>query len=41
MENIASDIEKNLELVAVTAIEDQLQDQVADAIRTMTGAGIK
>jgi magnesium-transporting ATPase (P-type) len=34
-------IEINLELVGSTAIEDRLQDQVADSIQFMKSAGIK
>ena len=34
-------IEKNMELVGSTAIEDRLQDEVADTIQFMKAAGIK
>ena len=34
-------IETNMELIASTAIEDRLQDQVADTIQFMKNAGIK
>lgn len=34
-------IEVNLELIGATAIEDRLQDQVADSIQFMKKAGIK
>jgi phospholipid-transporting ATPase len=34
-------IEVNLELIGATAIEDKLQDQVADSIQFMKKAGIK
>ena len=34
-------IEVNLELIGSTAIEDRLQDQVADTIQFMKSAGIK
>jgi phospholipid-transporting ATPase len=34
-------IEQNLELIGSTAIEDRLQDEVADTIQFMRDAGIK
>ena len=34
-------IENNLELIGSTAIEDQLQDEVADTIQFMKSVGIK
>lgn len=34
-------IEKSLELIGCTAIEDRLQDEVADTIQFAKGAGIK
>lgn len=34
-------IEKELELIGSTAIEDRLQDEVADTIEFMKNAGIK
>ena len=34
-------IEKNMELIGSTAIEDRLQDEVADTIQFMKRAGIK
>lgn len=34
-------IEKDLELIGSTAIEDKLQDEVADTIKFMKKAGIK
>ena len=34
-------IETNLDLVGATAIEDMLQDKVAETIRTLREAGIK
>ena len=37
----ADEVERDLELVGVTAIEDKLQEGVPDAIRTLIQAGIK
>lgn len=36
-----NEIESNLELIGVTAIEDKLQDEVPEAIATLIEAGIK
>jgi P-type E1-E2 ATPase len=41
MDNVAKKIEKDFELVGATAIEDKLQDEVADTISFMKQAGIK
>ena len=38
---VMEEIEKNLELMGVTAIEDKLQDGVGDALTTFRGADIK
>ena len=38
---VNSEIEKELELVGSTAIEDKLQDEVADTIKFIKNAGIK
>ena len=38
---VDEEIEKEMELIGTTAIEDKLQDQVADAIKFMKRAGIK
>ena len=37
----AEEIEKDLELVGLTAIEDKLQNGVPDAIATLIAAGMK
>ena len=37
----AEAIEKNLELIGATAIEDKLQDGVPEAIATLADAGIQ
>lgn len=39
--NVDNSIELELELVGATAIEDKLQDEVADTIKFMKVAGIK
>lgn len=36
-----NEIESNLELIGVTAIEDKLQDEVPESIATLIEAGIK
>ena len=41
MELVQEEIETNLELVAATAIEDKLQDEVGSTISTLKEAGIK
>ncbi|KAI3661424.1 hypothetical protein MP638_003897 [Amoeboaphelidium occidentale] len=41
MEKIADEIEKNLELLGITAIEDQLQDGVPQALDSLREANIK
>jgi len=41
LDNVAEAIEKNLQLLGATAIEDKLQDGVPDAIHTLQQAGIK
>jgi P-type E1-E2 ATPase len=41
MQEVNEMIEKDLELVGSTAIEDRLQDKVADTIRFMKRVGIK
>ena len=41
MEELQDEIERDLELVGVTAIEDKLQDEVALTIRKMKDTGIK
>ncbi|KAK9806980.1 hypothetical protein WJX72_009386 [[Myrmecia] bisecta] len=38
---VAEDLERDLELLGVTAIEDKLQDGVPDAIQTLIDAGMK
>jgi len=38
---IDEEIETELELIGATAIEDKLQDQVADTIQFMKNTGIK
>jgi phospholipid-transporting ATPase len=41
LEQIAEEIEQNLNLLGATAIEDKLQDGVPDTIHTLQQAGIK
>ena len=41
VEKVDGEIEVNLELIGSTAIEDKLQDEVADTINFMKDAGIK
>ena len=41
MQEVNEKIETDLELVGSTAIEDRLQDKVADTIRFMKRVGIK
>jgi phospholipid-translocating P-type ATPase (flippase) len=41
IEQVANKIEKNMDIVGVTAIEDKLQDGVPDTIATLAQAGIK
>lgn len=41
IEEVANEIEKNLELVGATAIEDKLQDEVPETIASLMLAGIK
>lgn len=41
MAEIDEEIETELELIGATAIEDKLQDQVADTIQFMKNTGIK
>lgn len=41
MDKVAEEIEKDFELVGATAIEDKLQDEVADTISFMKSAHIK
>jgi hypothetical protein len=41
LDNVAAAIEKNLQLLGATAIEDKLQDGVPDTIHTLQQAGIK
>ncbi|KAJ3272622.1 hypothetical protein HDV01_005369 [Terramyces sp. JEL0728] len=41
LEDAADIIEKNLELIGATAIEDKLQDEVPDTIHTLMEAGIR
>lgn len=41
LDNVAELIEKDLQLLGATAIEDKLQDGVPDAIHTLQQAGIK
>lgn len=36
-----NEIEMDLELIGVTAIEDKLQDEVPESIATMLDAGVK
>ena len=38
---VAEVVERDLELLGVTAIEDKLQEGVPDAIRTLIAAGIR
>ena len=40
-EKLIEEVEKDLELVGVSAIEDKLQDGVPAAIQTLLDAGIK
>jgi len=41
IDEVSENIEKNLELVGATAIEDKLQDQVGPTIKSLKDAGIK
>ena len=41
LENLASELECEVELVGISAIEDKLQDNVGDVIDGLRGAGIK
>jgi P-type E1-E2 ATPase len=41
IEKVVKDLEIDLELIGATAIEDKLQDQVADTIKSIKSAGIK
>ena len=41
MQRVNEKIEKDLELIGSTAIEDRLQDKVSDTIRFMKRVGIK
>jgi magnesium-transporting ATPase (P-type) len=41
MDKVAEEIEKEFELVGATAIEDKLQEEVADTISYMKSANIK
>ena len=41
MERIQNQIERNLEILGATAIEDRLQDEVGDTINVLKKAGIK
>lgn len=41
MTKVADDLEKDLHLVGITAIEDKLQDGVPDTIADLAKAGIK
>jgi P-type E1-E2 ATPase len=41
IEKAAQKIENELELIGATAIEDKLQDEVADTIKFIKRAGIK
>ena len=41
MENVIEKLEKHMELVGVTAVEDLLQDDVKSSIETLRKAGIK
>lgn len=41
LDNVAELIEKDLQLLGATAIEDKVQDGVPDAIHTLQQAGIK
>lgn len=41
MDELAAEIECDFELVGATAIEDKLQDEVADTISSLKQAGIK
>lgn len=41
LEKVNEEIEKDLELIGSTAIEDRLQDKVADTIKFMKRVGIK
>ena len=41
MEEAEAMMEKDLEMVGTTAIEDKLQDEVGDTISSLKNAGIK
>lgn len=41
IDRLYEDIEKNMKLIGMTAIEDKLQDGVPQCIETLTRAGIK
>eukprot|EP01119_Soliformovum_irregulare_P012282 TRINITY_DN3177_c0_g1_i1.p1 TRINITY_DN3177_c0_g1~~TRINITY_DN3177_c0_g1_i1.p1 ORF type:complete len:1112 (-),score=358.83 TRINITY_DN3177_c0_g1_i1:119-3454(-) len=41
MDKVAEELEKDLKLVGVTAIEDKLQDKVPEVLETLSRAGIK
>ena len=41
LDEVAEELEKDLELIGTTAIEDRLQDQVPETIKLLSRAGIK